>query len=360
MAMLVAAFFLLKILARPSEPIYQGKRLSYWIAHLDGAEAGASRDAIRDIGSPAVPYMLDQIRLAHSAGQRFFALIWPRLPIVFQRRLSPPKVFQTYGNPDVQIVRQLNLLSAQAAMPGLIDALSSRNNQVQITALAAIIGFGERTGAALPVLAKLLKHPNGFVRRWAVLAMGSNGANRTEAIPALISALKDSDTSPLPGSPARVRQTAAHLLGLMGTEAAAACADLSNLLQDSDGTVRTEAAIALWRICRDTTVVPVLRNELEKGDNYTDRAAIVTTLGEMGTFAIGAAPALRNLISPPYHEGTVYMRVGPAKPTSQPVQTMAAPMLPDLARDALRKIDPQESRTISPTLFDKAPGLFKP
>jgi HEAT repeat protein len=116
-------------------------------------------------------------------------------------------------------------------------------------------------------VAKLLKDLNGLVRVYAVIVLADMGAVRTQFVPDLTAALKDSDIGPIVPAPkfrsslfssgppptaatvvtygVAVRGNAALVLGLIGSEARSAVPDLHKLLTDSDRYTRTQAAIAL-------------------------------------------------------------------------------------------------------------------
>jgi HEAT repeats len=183
----------------PREPIYQGKPLSYWLDETKGGDTEQAQAALRSVGPAAVRFLLDQVAREHPARQRIYALIWPKLPLGLRQRFSPPVSFRNYGNPNSRVVGYLRVLDPQTAMPDLLKALGSSDSGLQITALAAIAAYGEQADAALPSLVALMKHPNGFVQRWAVFAVGRMGPSRKQAIPGVIAALKDDETSPLPG-----------------------------------------------------------------------------------------------------------------------------------------------------------------
>jgi HEAT repeats len=138
-----------------------------------------------------------------------------------------------------------------------------------------------------------------------------------------------------------VRETAARVLGEIGPEAEAASQELKKLVSDSNSGVRTEAAIALWRIDEDRDALPVLISELEKTDVYEDRKTIIAALGEMGPLAKPALPAIRNVIDPQQRRGVVWGRMI-VLPTQPRRRTSYVPTLEEIANEALHRIDPQK------------------
>ena len=352
-------------LRRPPEPVYAGKPLSFWLDQLTPAPATGAyswlvvRDeavvtaqvrqaerAIHSIGPQAVPFLLDKIKREHSMAARLYAAVWQKIPQGLRQRLSPPKQFNRYGNPHSQIVWALETLEPEV-VPALIAALNDSNSDIQITTLAALGGFGTDAAQATPTLMKLARHPNGFVRRWTIFTLGRMGPRRTNPSPTLITALKDDDISPLPNSSARVRETAAQVLGDIGSPAQAASPELKQLLTVSDHGIRQEAAIALWKITRDFEVLPVLIDELKKAD---DPKRIIALLGEMGPMAKPAIPAIQDVVRHrlPMHETARLFR-RPAKESTLGGNTAhlsaAQPpraTLEEVLSEALEKIDPQQ------------------
>jgi HEAT repeat protein len=363
LALTLAAWFVVRI--QPREPFYAGQALSYWLTQLgpksisgpyswlvtqDKAEATEKTKqaevAINAMGVDVIPFLLDKVRREHGLRERLYATVWPNLPRALRQRLSPPRQFRNYGNPHGQIVRALGTLES-SAVPALITALRDHNCEVQITSMAALCGFESAADAAIPSLLKLTKHSNGFVRRWSVFSLGRMGPGRTNAVPNLIAALKDSDVSPLPGSSARVRETAAEVLGQLGPQAHAACSELKKLLADPDAGVRREAAIALWRIASDREVLPILITEL-KGNE--DAKQLIAVLGEMGPIAKPAVPAIKEALGPSWLRAG---RLAPARrgavASTNHETTMAT--LEEVASYALRKIDPDLEDELSSTSF---------
>jgi hypothetical protein len=74
--------------------------------------------------------------------------------------------------------------------------------------------------------------------------------------------------------------------------------ELSKLLRQPEAALRTQAAIALWRINRDTNVAPVLTAELERV-GHVFSYDILTALGEMGPAAKSAVPVIVKKLEDP-------------------------------------------------------------
>jgi HEAT repeats len=248
------------------EPEYAGKPLSYWVDQ-PWTRPGAYSDcqtAIRAIGPKAIPFLMRQARRQESAWQRLHRSIWPKLPAMVQARIPQPQpVNYDY---DRCIGAALGTLGP-AGLPKLIPALTDRTSGVRLAAIVALSRMNPKPDITAPTVAKLLKDLNGLVRVYAVIVLADMGAVRTQFVPDLTAALKDSDIGPIVPAPkfrsslfssgppptaatvvtygVAVRGNAALVLGLIGSEARSAVPDLHKLLTDSDRYTRTQAAIAL-------------------------------------------------------------------------------------------------------------------
>src|SRR5690349_11179988 len=96
MLILMGAFavaVILAVLMRPPEPIYRGKKVSFW---LEQKAAGTGdwteiTNAFYEIGPSAVPYVAARLRSDHSWLAGRYRQAWPHLPGFLQKRVSPPR-----------------------------------------------------------------------------------------------------------------------------------------------------------------------------------------------------------------------------------------------------------------------------
>lgn len=118
------------------------------------------------------------------------------------------------------------------------------------------------------------------------------GAGGPEDVPGLVTALRAEDW--------RVRLDAAEDLGLIGAEARAAVPSLVEALHDPEGKVRVHAAEALARLdpAGGTDWQTVLRAGLKERAGSVRRAA-AEALGNLGTDARAAVPALAEALTDP-------------------------------------------------------------
>jgi HEAT repeat protein len=106
----------------------------------------------------------------------------------------------------------------------------------------------------------------------------------SEALPVLLAALKDEDST--------VRGGACTSLGKMGPAAREAVLSLRAALKDENAFVRAYAAEALWQVDRQAQAITVLR-ELLKEEDFRVRILAADILGRMGKDARPALPTLR-------------------------------------------------------------------
>ena len=154
---------------------------------------------------------------------------------------------------------------------------------------AAVLGrMGEKANRAAPVLTQAVKEEDMSMRMIAAQALGMIGPDARPGIPALVNILKDDDPS--------LRQTATQALMQMGDPSGQARQPLTALLNDKNNVTRISAAIALWLL--EGQAQPTL-DLLKKNSNPADwrtRFFTAHSLGEFGSAAKAAVPALVDLL----------------------------------------------------------------
>ncbi len=207
--------------------------------------------------------------------------------------------------------------------------------------------IGPAGKAAVPALIEALKDSNTAVCSRAARALGKVGPGARAAAPALVALVKDRKKDFI------TRTNAARSLGQVGAEAPTVVPALVAALQDKGGPVRAAAANALGDIgpaARDA--VPALRKAAREGDlfvasaaaaalgrvgkpgvpalvealrskNVIVRAAATTALGKVGPEAGEAVPALVTMLKAKGREdrtaaAQVLGRIGPAAKAAVP------------------------------------------
>jgi HEAT repeat protein len=198
----------------------------------------------------------------------------------------------------------------------------------------AITSVRTRKNEAIPALARLAHDPDAAVRYHAVVALGTmERSGDAAAVPELIGALSDNVLESEDGRTYHfeTRQNAARVLGEIGPDGRASIPMLKVLLSDPDSSARLEAAIALWRLDRDSRVLSVLIQDIKSARRTETCVRVIRAFGEMGPLAKDAIP--------------VIVRTANAPPLE--------PMIPavtirEAAMDAVDKIDPKQWHLLLP------------
>jgi hypothetical protein len=77
-------------LLRPSEPVYQGKPVTYWFERLTLPGVEPAQPALREIGPKAVPFLLREVDDQNALSRRIHRAIWWSTPGVLRRILPKP------------------------------------------------------------------------------------------------------------------------------------------------------------------------------------------------------------------------------------------------------------------------------
>ena len=233
LALLPAAFlawFALELLG-PHEPVYQGKPVSLWVAgYMRPPMPGrmhddrATDDAVRQIGTNAIPTLLRMLRARDSALKLKLLALARKQPLI--KINSTPAA---YLNSEAARALQALGPGAWSAVPALIEmydqtTLSPPPLRMEI---AGTLGrIGPLATAAVPSLLRGTSDPDDTVRGNSLFALGRIQAEPELVVPALIKAL--SDSSPY------VRMAAAEALEPFGSNATRAVPALVQLLHDTD------------------------------------------------------------------------------------------------------------------------------
>ena len=231
------------------EPVYQGKRLTKWLEVYTGPittdhekQLKEADDAVRHIGTNAIPTLLRMLRARDSALTLKLVALAQKQHLVkihyVQRLLS-----------NVQAQMAFLALGAEAkdAVPALVTIYEDNiSPDSRICTIVALRNIGPDAKAAVPLLLRVATDTNTpdqnarTVRRSAIYALGHIHSEPQSVLPALIKALNDPDT--------RIRGQAAGSFAEFGPDAKATVPILFKLLEDQDLIVRINAAEAIKNI----------------------------------------------------------------------------------------------------------------
>ncbi len=272
-----------------SEPVYQGRRLSAWLAEAsESTDADAQSQAvhaIRTIGTNALPSLIRMMRVKDSRLKlAMLRLVRKQQLVKFEleqasdlhtRAAYGCSLLQSEARPAIPALMQLlqeeehNFLVPHALVRigpdgvlALLGGLTTTNANVRHNIAAALADIGIRrsftnatpeqiatldqeANIAVPALMKLLTNRADPARGQAALTLGVLGAQADIVIPALIAALQDATNSEN-GVPAAI--SAASALGRFRHEAEAAVPALVVALQSPSAGLQDAAARALKKI----------------------------------------------------------------------------------------------------------------
>ena len=228
--------------SRPREPAYQGRPLSAWLSHYalgaDPAEALRANEAIRQIGTNAIPTLLRMLQANDSAVKSKLLRMVAKQHFV---RLRCSSAFDQ----NVEAVQAFGVLGSEgkSAVPALVQIYEqsiSKSPQTELMAVSALGCIGPAATDAIPSLLKAATNPDFSVRGKAILVLGRIHARPDLVVPALIKALTDDDDL--------VRKEAAKALGEFGTCAKSALPALVELHKGGDEELRNRAQEAVQQI----------------------------------------------------------------------------------------------------------------
>lgn len=244
------------------EPLHKGKSVKYWVDNacigLDASDRWPFRQEVGEIGAPAVPYLLQNLR-AKDWGHDKWNAFRTHLPQSWQKRF-PEKLEAKelhYG-----AARTIEFLgpSAKAAVPDLICLLPENSYQM-IIALAAI---GPDAHDALPTLHLMQTNKDVHIREEVARALWQIGRETNLVL--------EISTNILVQSPGNTMNSCA-LLGQMGRAALPAAPFVLQVLRDTNSNARGNAAFVFGNLHLDTPEIrqalhDCLESSQDKGVRY--------------------------------------------------------------------------------------------
>jgi HEAT repeat protein len=246
------------------ERFFAGRPVSYWknaLLSADPAVEAKAFAALKDGGKEAVPVLTELL-----AAQGATPVRWKAADLL------------AHGGPD-----------AREAVPALIAALKDSDRYVRVVAAASLglVVPKESCDEAVEALGRVLPE-GGTVAATAARAISKFGAKGAPALPALLEAMKDRDST--------VRWEAGRTVGKIGAAAKSAVPALVEQMKDESPLVREHAAEALGDIGPEAKdAVPALIERLKDPVARVRRDA-VRSLGQIGPAAKPALEPARGLL----------------------------------------------------------------
>jgi len=169
----------------------------------------------------------------------------------------------------------------------LAESLKSSDLATRIDACRKLSRLGSRARGALPQLIEAARSENQDLARCALLTIGGLGADGAPAIDVLVAKLGADDSMQ--------RAYAAHALGRIGPGARRAARSLAAHVTDDDATARRAIRDALRRIDAPKDVTLPIMVEALQNASPADATGALLTLAELGEQAVpGLCEALQN------------------------------------------------------------------
>ncbi len=244
---------------RAREPVYQGRRLSSWLEELErswpGKDSEQSAQAIREIGTDALPYLMaglkargSMLKLNLAGFLRDQDRIKFRVRMVEEQRDRALKGFFVLG------------AEAKPALPELSRLLDEERN-LALNAMIALVNVGKDS---MPVLADACGHTNPTIRVQAAVTLSQLASGRAlytssrfrpDRLDSVMEFVLGCGEKDIPGlitqlshPRAVVRRATAEALECFYGVAESAIPELTRLLKDPDGGVGKAAVNALKAI----------------------------------------------------------------------------------------------------------------
>jgi hypothetical protein len=263
-ALALAAIGLLLFASRTNEPSYQGRALSDWLTDIEKAnderEAEPAMNAVRQMGTNAIPYLLGMMRAEDSKLKETFNTLVSKAHI-YRFRIAEASYKQTRAFDGFYALGA----EANSAIPELTALL---NNPKIARCAASILVYISTNGVEAATSG--LRSTNPLVRREIAGVLGTIGIVRftTNAIPARMAILR--------------------------AQAEFAVPALIRLLNDSDELTRARAGTSLGLLGqKPEIVVPALIRNLGETNGWRVPHSAAKGLSRFGTNAVAALPALK-------------------------------------------------------------------
>jgi HEAT repeat protein len=264
------------------ERFFAGRPVSYWkgaLASADPAVETKAFAALKEGGKTAVP-VLTELLVAKGADAK---VRWKAADLLGQVGADASEAIPALlaalkdSDPHVRAVvaKSLGGVVPKESCGEAVEALAAMlKDGSEPAAARAISRFGANGAAALPALLEAMKDPDSTVRWEAGRAVGKIGAAAKSAVPALVEQMKDEVSL--------VREHAAEALGDIGPEAKDGVPALIAILKDPVARVRRDAARSLGQIGPAAKPALEAARGLLKDEDMEVRAAAEKTVRILG------------------------------------------------------------------------------
>ncbi|HWQ91319.1 MAG TPA: HEAT repeat domain-containing protein [Clostridia bacterium] len=237
---------------RSGEPSYQGRTLTAWlldyvaadkpfpITEEEKATMHRAGDAIRDMGTNAVPHLIKLVSAKDSSFKHIITIIAQHQSIVrvnlrTEKEKRQMAVFGFYALGPM----------GKSAVPALVELLNSQDHDVRLSAADCLGNIGPDAKAAVPLLLPYLNSTNRIVAWDTTVNLGRIHMEPELVVPALVQHLVATNIS------MHYRGTTIDALARFGEQGKEAVPHLIPFLTDTDEGNRFSATNALKTIDAD-------------------------------------------------------------------------------------------------------------
>lgn len=248
----------------PTEPSYQGKRLSIWVDEYatnfwrnNPGPARKAQEAVRHIGDDGVPFLLDAIATEPSSLKKKLRDLLPQrwhVKLRLEDKSRQTRLMGAHG------IAALGTNAPPDIIPKLIMIITNHSHQdSRYIAAYALRWLGPAAEPAIPFFVECLKKSDDpLIRDEAAIALGRVQCQPGVTVPALINYLEVRIASFSPSNEFEIWDAIRSLRDI-GTNARPALPLLASLLKHKVETVRSEAESAMRHIDDSHLIRPPLR-----------------------------------------------------------------------------------------------------
>jgi HEAT repeat protein len=282
------------------EPMYQGKSLSHWFkkyyrsgdweaAHEDWARPRATAQALRAIGTNAVPWLVAQCFTTNQNSA------FETNMLTMLGKIGPFPPFVSAEDIRWAAMAAIGEIKPPASLvlPRAIDALKSTNRNQKALAICLLHNIGDGAEAAVPCLCEQLRSGDSALQWRAAHTLERLGPAAKGALPDVIGILKSTRR------PKRLDNLLCQILGNLGPEVSLAVPILKErVAAETDPWKQMEFAVALWRIdARESGALGLLMEQIKDQKSSNHRWMLINKFGEIGPNAKPAVPYLQGLLN---------------------------------------------------------------
>ncbi|PYK99980.1 MAG: hypothetical protein DME19_06660 [Verrucomicrobia bacterium] len=274
----------------PRAPTYQGKSAAAWFGEyartMNTREETDRLNALRSFGPAVLPVLLKAMHARDSGPKRLALVVWPKLPAMVRSRLPSPIPAAQLRYRAYAVLAEMDPDSDEA-LRTLLNGLKDTSQAVQIQCARGLARVAQTSPEVDAALTAACNDPDPMVSAQALATLncvGSNSAENRRLAQRVARTLPSVLSSYLPGI-------------VSGELAWKSVRQLAKDLKRPNREYRYAATLALReRGLAAREALPVLIESLDD-PYYLVQMGAVKTLGQLGSEAKAAAPALTRMLN---------------------------------------------------------------